>query len=115
MADGLPEGKLTAPTFLMLEEFTIVSNLCQRIVEEKAECRMKNADCQVFYPRVRNQDSAPFGSFARMRLDRGVPSRFCLRNPGLDRAPASIGGFSDLNPPLAEIMLRAKYAYKIAM
>jgi hypothetical protein len=33
----------------------------------------------------------------------------------LDRAPASIGGFSDLNPPLAEIMLRAKYAYKIAM
>jgi hypothetical protein len=44
MADELPEGKLTAPTFLMLEEWTIGSNFCQGIVEEKAELKMQNAE-----------------------------------------------------------------------
>ena len=40
----LPERKLTAPTFLMLEDLTIVSNFCQGRIERNAEFRMQNAD-----------------------------------------------------------------------
>jgi hypothetical protein len=61
MAEELPEGKLTAPTFLTLEDLTIGSNFCQGIVEEKAELRMQKAGCEDFAAEFPDFPDAPSG------------------------------------------------------
>jgi hypothetical protein len=56
--DEWPGGKLTVLTFLTVEDLTIGSNFCQGIVGEKAELRMKNAECGDFATDFREMQNA---------------------------------------------------------